>query len=100
MGDSRKLLSPEHYPSWVVFSQQQNVLYCDLLKNKNKNMCLHILFNSNNVCLWLVVFQLTWLNLQMEEMWPYINEVYLFSINMQAPVLHFSFLFFFWILDG
>lgn len=23
--DTRKLLSPEHYPSWVVFSQQQKV---------------------------------------------------------------------------
>ncbi|XP_027177256.1 synaptotagmin-5 [Coffea eugenioides] len=41
VGDSRKLLSPEHYPSWVVFSQQQ---------------------------------KLTWLNLQLEKIWPYVSE--------------------------
>ncbi|KAI3446864.1 hypothetical protein Pfo_003529 [Paulownia fortunei] len=39
--DSRKLLSPEYYPSWVVFSQRQ---------------------------------KLTWLNLQLEKIWPYVNE--------------------------
>ncbi|KAK4479517.1 hypothetical protein RD792_015033 [Penstemon davidsonii] len=39
--DSRKLLSPEHYPSWVVFSQRQ---------------------------------KLTWLNLELEKIWPYVNE--------------------------
>lgn len=25
--DSRTILSPEHYPSWVVFSQRQKVLF-------------------------------------------------------------------------
>ncbi|KAL9275665.1 Synaptotagmin-5-like protein [Drosera capensis] len=39
--DSRKLLPPQYYPSWVVFSQQQKV---------------------------------TWLNLQMTKIWPYVNE--------------------------
>ncbi|KAL6586089.1 Synaptotagmin-5 [Orobanche minor] len=39
--DSRKLLPPEYYPSWVVFSQRQ---------------------------------KLTWLNLQLEKMWPYVDE--------------------------
>ncbi|KAL1563439.1 Synaptotagmin-5 [Salvia divinorum] len=39
--DSRKLLSPEYYPSWVVFSQRQ---------------------------------KLTWLNVQLEKIWPYVNE--------------------------
>ncbi|XP_022883324.1 synaptotagmin-5-like [Olea europaea var. sylvestris] len=39
--DSRKLLSPEYYPSWVVFSQRQ---------------------------------KLTWLNLHLEKIWPYVNE--------------------------
>ncbi|KAL3623966.1 Synaptotagmin-5 [Castilleja foliolosa] len=39
--DSRKLLSPEYYPSWVVFSQRQ---------------------------------KLTWLNLELEKIWPYVNE--------------------------
>ncbi|KAL2500642.1 Synaptotagmin-5 [Forsythia ovata] len=39
--DSRKLLSPEYYPSWVVFSQLQ---------------------------------KLTWLNLHLEKIWPYVNE--------------------------
>ncbi|KAG8372684.1 hypothetical protein BUALT_Bualt12G0092200 [Buddleja alternifolia] len=39
--DSRKLLSPELYPSWVVFSQRQ---------------------------------KLTWLNIQLEKIWPYVNE--------------------------
>ncbi|KAL8037462.1 hypothetical protein ABFX02_11G041600 [Erythranthe guttata] len=39
--DSRKLLSPEFYPSWVVFSQRQ---------------------------------KLTWLNLHLEKIWPYVNE--------------------------
>ncbi|XP_073317388.1 synaptotagmin-5-like isoform X1 [Primulina huaijiensis] len=39
--DSRKILSPEYYPSWVVFSQRQ---------------------------------KLTWLNLQLEKIWPYVDE--------------------------
>ncbi|KAH6819161.1 Calcium-dependent lipid-binding family protein [Perilla frutescens var. frutescens] len=39
--DSRKLLSPEYYPSWVVFSQRQ---------------------------------KLAWLNVQLEKIWPYVNE--------------------------
>ncbi|KAK4391558.1 Synaptotagmin-5 [Sesamum angolense] len=39
--DSRKLLTPEYYPSWVVFSQRQ---------------------------------KLTWLNLQLEKIWPYVDE--------------------------
>ncbi|CAI9782433.1 unnamed protein product [Fraxinus pennsylvanica] len=39
--DSRKLLCPEYYPSWVVFSQRQ---------------------------------KLTWLNLHLEKIWPYVNE--------------------------
>ncbi|CAA2963637.1 synaptotagmin-5-like [Olea europaea subsp. europaea] len=39
--DSRKLLSPEYYPSWVVFSQRQ---------------------------------KLTWLNLHLDKIWPYVNE--------------------------
>ncbi|KAL8497823.1 hypothetical protein ACS0TY_021241 [Phlomoides rotata] len=39
--DSRKLLSPEYYPSWVVFSQRQ---------------------------------KLTWLNVHLQKIWPYVNE--------------------------
>lgn len=39
--DSRKILSPENYPTWVVFSQRQ---------------------------------KLTWLNLQLEKIWPYVDE--------------------------
>ncbi|XP_057509901.1 synaptotagmin-5-like [Actinidia eriantha] len=39
--DSRKILAPEYYPSWVVFSQRQ---------------------------------KLTWLNLQLTKIWPYVNE--------------------------
>ncbi|KAL2479591.1 Synaptotagmin-5 [Abeliophyllum distichum] len=39
--DSRKLLSPDYYPSWVVFSQHQ---------------------------------KLTWLNLHLEKIWPYVSE--------------------------
>ncbi|XP_073066994.1 synaptotagmin-5-like isoform X1 [Primulina eburnea] len=39
--DSRKILSPEYYPSWLVFSQRQ---------------------------------KLTWLNLQLEKIWPYVDE--------------------------
>ncbi|KAL6974091.1 Synaptotagmin-5 [Sarracenia purpurea var. burkii] len=39
--DSKKILSPEYYPSWVVFSQRQ---------------------------------KLTWLNLQLTKIWPYVNE--------------------------
>ncbi|GAB2300287.1 Synaptotagmin-5, variant 2 [Dionaea muscipula] len=39
--DSRKLLPPQYYPSWVVFSQRQ---------------------------------KLTWLNLQLTKIWPYVNE--------------------------
>ncbi|XP_020103512.1 synaptotagmin-5 [Ananas comosus] len=39
--DIRKLLPPEFYPSWVVFSQRQ---------------------------------KLTWLNLELTKIWPYVNE--------------------------
>ncbi|KAL7239658.1 hypothetical protein ACSBR2_005533 [Camellia fascicularis] len=39
--DSRKLLAPEYYPSWVVFSQRQ---------------------------------KLTWLNLHLTKIWPYVDE--------------------------
>lgn len=39
--DSRKILAPEYYPSWVVFSQRQ---------------------------------KLTWLNLHLTKIWPYVNE--------------------------
>ncbi|XP_059431941.1 synaptotagmin-5-like [Corylus avellana] len=39
--DSRKILSPDRYPSWVVFSQRQ---------------------------------KLTWLNLHLTKIWPYVNE--------------------------
>ncbi|XAR66853.1 hypothetical protein NMG60_11013212 [Bertholletia excelsa] len=39
--DSRKLLTPDQYPSWVVFSQRQ---------------------------------KLTWLNLHLTKIWPYVNE--------------------------
>ncbi|KAG9146234.1 hypothetical protein Leryth_007934 [Lithospermum erythrorhizon] len=39
--DSRKLLTKDQYPSWVVFSQRQ---------------------------------KLTWLNMQLEKIWPYVNE--------------------------
>ncbi|XP_028061740.1 synaptotagmin-5-like [Camellia sinensis] len=39
--DSRKILTPDYYPSWVVFSHRQ---------------------------------KLTWLNLQLTKIWPYVNE--------------------------
>ncbi|XP_062148392.1 synaptotagmin-5-like [Alnus glutinosa] len=39
--DSRKILSPDRYPSWVVFSQRQ---------------------------------KLSWLNLHLTKIWPYVNE--------------------------
>ncbi|XP_023545860.1 synaptotagmin-5-like isoform X2 [Cucurbita pepo subsp. pepo] len=39
--DSRKILPPQYYPSWVVFSQSQ---------------------------------KLTWLNLHLTKIWPYVNE--------------------------
>lgn len=45
VADSKKILTPEYYPSWVVFSQRQ---------------------------------KLTWLNLHLTKIWPYVNEV-LFS---------------------
>nr|CAD1840141.1 unnamed protein product [Ananas comosus var. bracteatus] len=47
--DIRKLLPPEFYPSWVVFSQRQKLSYLYLLK-------------------------LTWLNLELTKIWPYVNE--------------------------
>ncbi|KAG5590521.1 hypothetical protein H5410_041035 [Solanum commersonii] len=42
--DSRKLLPPEAYPSWVVFSQKQKLSY------------------------------LNWLNHHLEKIWPYVDE--------------------------
>ncbi|OAY78537.1 Synaptotagmin-5 [Ananas comosus] len=47
--DTRKLLPPEFYPSWVVFSQRQKLSYLYLLK-------------------------LTWLNIELTKIWPYVNE--------------------------
>ncbi|KAI4376175.1 hypothetical protein MLD38_013965 [Melastoma candidum] len=43
--DSRKLLPGEFYPSWVVFTQRQK----------------------------LSVLSLTWLNLQLKKIWPYVD---------------------------
>ncbi|CAI0542709.1 unnamed protein product [Linum tenue] len=46
--DSRHLLAPEYYPSWVVFSQRQKVCVC--------------------------IAQLNWLNSHLTKIWPYVNE--------------------------
>ncbi|KAJ8751832.1 hypothetical protein K2173_026026 [Erythroxylum novogranatense] len=52
--DSRKLLPDEFYPPWVVFSQRQK-------------LC------SNNFWL-LFELQLTWLNLHLDKIWPFVDE--------------------------
>ncbi|XP_062024206.1 synaptotagmin-4-like [Rosa rugosa] len=46
--DSRKLIAPQYYPSWVIFTQQQ------------KLSSFHIF--------------LTWLNQHLDKIWPYVNE--------------------------
>ncbi|RVW54173.1 Synaptotagmin-5 [Vitis vinifera] len=48
--DSRKILPPQFYPSWVVFSQQHKLSYM--------NGCVH----------------LTWLNSHLRKIWPYADE--------------------------
>ncbi|CAN7134691.1 unnamed protein product [Brassica rapa subsp. narinosa] len=48
--DSRKLLPAEFYPSWVVFSERQNLIWR------------------------FVYFQLTWLNHHLTKIWPYVDE--------------------------
>ncbi|XP_028067182.1 synaptotagmin-4-like [Camellia sinensis] len=53
--DSRKILPPEFYPSWVVFTQRQ---------------------------------KLTWLNVQLKKIWPYVNEAASELIRSSAePIL-------------
>ncbi|KAM2222881.1 hypothetical protein ACFXTI_016975 [Malus domestica] len=47
--DSRKLLPPQYYPSWLVFTKRQKLKYpCEL--------------------------QLNWLNHHLEKIWPYVDE--------------------------
>ncbi|KAL6344888.1 hypothetical protein AAG906_006642 [Vitis piasezkii] len=60
--DSRKILPPQFYPSWVVFSQQQKLSYM--------NGCL------------------TWLNSHLRKIWPYVDEAAseLIRSNME-PIL-------------
>ncbi|KAK7351373.1 hypothetical protein VNO77_10774 [Canavalia gladiata] len=48
--DSRKLLPPDFYPSWVVFTRRQKL-----------SLYIHLL-------------QLNWLNSQLNKIWPYVNE--------------------------
>ncbi|KAI9117715.1 hypothetical protein K1719_011881 [Acacia pycnantha] len=45
--DSRKILPPQFYPSWVVFSQRQKLSS---------------------------LYSLTWLNSHLTKIWPYVNE--------------------------
>ncbi|XP_024962614.1 synaptotagmin-4-like isoform X1 [Cynara cardunculus var. scolymus] len=48
VADSRKLLPGEYYPPWVVFAKRQKLSYSKL--------------------------QLNWLNLQLNKIWPYVDE--------------------------
>ncbi|KAL1335119.1 hypothetical protein HN51_064058 [Arachis hypogaea] len=60
--DSRKLLPPQFYPSWVVFSNRQK-------------LCSLFLF-------------LTWLNSHLTKIWPYVNEAASELIKMSVePIL-------------
>ncbi|KAJ0091343.1 hypothetical protein Patl1_13915 [Pistacia atlantica] len=53
VADSRKILPPDVYPSWVVFSNRQKL---------------------SSLCLSLLAHTLTWLNQHLNKIWPYVNE--------------------------
>ncbi|KFK42888.1 hypothetical protein AALP_AA1G051900 [Arabis alpina] len=55
--DSRKLLPADFYPSWVVFSERQNVCM----------ICITLLTP-------ILLNLLTWLNHHLTKIWPYVDE--------------------------
>ncbi|GJW96822.1 synaptotagmin-5-like protein isoform X1 [Tanacetum coccineum] len=71
--DSQKLLAPEYYPSWVVFSQRQKLSIIALLYPTYSacSFCIHALIVLAQSFFFL---QLTWLNSHLTKIWPHVNE--------------------------
>lgn len=69
--DSRKILPPQFYPSWVVFSSSQKLSLL-LLSTSSSIFSLRCFDDSHFFC---YCFQLTWLNSHLTKIWPYVNEV-------------------------
>ncbi|KAG4932877.1 hypothetical protein AAZX31_17G106300 [Glycine max] len=68
--DSRKILPPQFYPSWVVFSSSQKLSLL-LLSTSSSIFSLRCFDDSHFFC---YCFQLTWLNSHLTKIWPYVNE--------------------------
>ncbi|GJV16868.1 abscisic acid receptor PYL9 [Tanacetum coccineum] len=71
--DLQKLLAPEYYPSWVVFSQRQKLsiiafLYPTYSACSFRIQALIVLAQS------FFFLQLTWLNSHLTKIWPHVNE--------------------------
>ncbi|KAK2644895.1 hypothetical protein Ddye_020090 [Dipteronia dyeriana] len=62
VADSRKLLPPDVYPSWVVFSHRQKLSSLSL-----SHSLFHYIYMNINV-------NLTWLNHHLTKIWPYVDE--------------------------
>uniref|UniRef100_A0A9I9CHM1 Synaptotagmin-5-like n=1 Tax=Cucumis melo TaxID=3656 RepID=A0A9I9CHM1_CUCME len=60
--DSRKILPKEFYPSWVVFTQRQKIRRSQLMLLSGRGEGLISGFRV-----------LTWLNLQLDKIWPYVD---------------------------
>lgn len=70
--DSRKILSPEYYPSWVVFSQQQKFSSLSLIFNFHFS---YLQWGPMFCFFMCFIFQLTWLNEHLTKIWPYVDQV-------------------------
>ncbi|KVH87916.1 C2 calcium-dependent membrane targeting [Cynara cardunculus var. scolymus] len=77
VADSRKLLPGEYYPPWVVFAKRQKLSYILFIIY----FC-YIMFCSKMTDNWypkfLIGLGLNWLNLQLNKIWPYVDEVHVF----------------------
>ena len=86
--DSRKLLPPQYYPSWVVFSQRQKVSLLSLLLKIVLDFYWRVCFEWQPIFFFFLgfnyCFQLTWLNQHLIKIWPYVNEVtFMVFFNIQ-----------------
>lgn len=80
--DSRKIFTPEYYPSWLVFSQRQKLSLFSFFTLSNNHRIDYI---KETDILFFFGLQLNWLNVHLTKIWPYVNEVFLLNF------LHFDF---------
>nr|GEV19422.1 synaptotagmin-5-like isoform X1 [Tanacetum cinerariifolium] len=71
--DSQKLLAPEYYPSWVVFSQRQKLSIIAPLYS-TYSACSFRIYALIALVQSFFFLQLTWLNSHLTKIWPHVNE--------------------------